>query len=162
MPTKYNLNRKNISLLNEDYSRLDALKDQMKLKSLTETISMMINIMQEVKLEKNFACKKCGKTFELPQDSDPKKIGLTHIHLGDPNCFGCIGTSYRIKKDTNGTTTANDKKSEQTDTTTKTQREIDEELWKSKNLSESALKMLRINKGYEKDEGDEGEVSESI
>lgn len=116
MPTKYNLNRKNISLLNEDHAKLEVLKDELKLKSLTETISVMVDVLQGIKLEKGFKCKKCGSTFQLPEDSNPEKIGLTHRLLGDPKCFGCIETSYRVKKDTNGTKESNDKNSGATDT----------------------------------------------
>lgn len=147
MPTKYNLNRKNISMLTKDYVKLEALKDEMKLKSLTDTISIMVDAMQQVQLEKKFTCKNCGNVIELPQDSDPKKMGLIHKHLGDPKCLGCIETSYQVKiskeerqrllelatehiKKTEAQrhkTDANDKNSEQTEQKTKTQDEIENE-----------------------------------
>lgn len=97
MPTKYNINRKNISMLTKDYAKLEALKDEMKLKSLTDTISIMVDAMRQVQLEKKFICKNCGNVIELPQDYDPKKMGLVHRHLGDPKCLGCIETSYQVK-----------------------------------------------------------------
>lgn len=90
-------NRTSISIMNDVRMKLEVFKDEMKLKSLNETISIMADAMRQVQFEKKFTCKSCGDVIEMPQNSDPKKFGLTHRHLGKPTCVGCIETSYQAK-----------------------------------------------------------------
>lgn len=147
--TKYNPNenRKSISLLINVHAKVEALRDELKLNSLADTIDFMANIMREVHLEKFFKCKECDKEINLQPDADLRRKILTHNHLGDQTCPGCIVTSYRVKKDINETTTQSDKNSETTDTSdqedTKKETEEIEKEWERLGMDYSTWKELK-------------------
>lgn len=160
---KYLQNRRSISVEETIAERLEAIQKKREMKTKGELFTYLANLEEKVDPAFNttYRCKTCGEEVkDIPKHINVNKF--THRDLCiDSSCKGYIAIKSEIalndngtvisKKDMpNGTTTTSDKNDVQTDTKTKTQREIDEEDWKMKELPESAIRVLRIDRGYEK------------
>jgi hypothetical protein len=127
MVNKYMENRKNISIMTKTYDELVEIRKYLGLKSLTDTVAALLEITKSAKIDKRYECETCGKILDISPDTDPKKIGLTHNHVANTDCLGCIKTQYVLHSE------SNDKNSEQTEQIEihKSQREIDDEKFES-------------------------------
>lgn len=110
------LNFKNIDTLTE-------LTRQFEVKSPNNVVSILVDLAEKTKdiqLKQMRICPTCNKEFEIEDiNSGAYKLRdhIRHCDLEpDSTCKQTCRTARRVKLGTNGTTTANDKNSEQTDT----------------------------------------------